>query len=138
MQKTAKLSNYLGLDYGKAKIGLALADSEIHIAFAYSTIDNDKNFLDVLGKIIEIESIDKIIIGKLDNAGAGKKSFEAEEIGEKLQKEFKIKIAYQEEMFSTKMAENNLKERGVKKIKKLDNQEAARIILQSWLDSKNI
>jgi putative Holliday junction resolvase len=136
MGKTAKVSNYLGLDYGQSKIGLAVADSEIRIAFAYITIENDKNFLDVLAKIIEIENIDQIIIGKLDNAGAGKKAFEAEEIGERLKKEFKIPVAYQEEMFSTKMAENNLKERGAKKIKKLDNQEAARIILQSWLEKK--
>jgi putative transcription antitermination factor YqgF len=135
MQKN-KVNNYLGLDYGKANVGLALADSEIRIAFAYSTVDNDKNFLDVLAKIIEIENIDQIVIGKLNHAGANKQSFEAEEIGEKLQKEFKIVVAYQEEMFSTKMAENNLKERGAKKIKKLDNQEAARIILQSWLDKK--
>lgn len=137
MEKTAKITNFLGLDYGKSKIGLAVADSEIRIAFAYSTIDNNKNFLDVLGKIIEIENIDQIIIGKLDNVGAGKKAFEAEEIGEKLKKEFKIPVVYQEEMFSTKMAENNLKERGAKKIKKLDNQEAARIILQSWLEKKS-
>lgn len=134
MRKENKVEHFLGIDYGKSKIGLAVADSEIRIAFAYSTIDNNKNFLDVLGKIIEIENIDQIIIGKLDNAGTGKKAFEAEEIGEKLKEEFKIPVDYQEEMFSTKMAENNLKERGAKKIKKLDNQEAARIILQSWLD----
>jgi putative Holliday junction resolvase len=132
------MKRYLGVDYGQSKIGLAVADSEIRIAFAYSTIDNDKNFLDVLAKIIEIENIDQIIIGKLDNTGAGKKAFEAEEIGESLKKEFKIPVSYQEEMFSTKMAENNLKERGAKKIKKWDNQEAARIILQSWLDKKAI
>jgi len=129
-----KIDHFLGIDYGKSKVGLAIADSEIRIAFAYSTIDNDKNFLDVLGTILEIEEIDQIVIGKLNNAGGNKSAFEAEEIGKKLEKEFKIRVVYQEEMFSTKMAENNLKERGAKKIKQLDNQEAARIILQSWLD----
>ncbi|EKE11655.1 MAG: hypothetical protein ACD_15C00043G0002 [uncultured bacterium] len=129
-----KIEKYLGLDYGKSKIGLAIADSEIRIAFTYSTIDNNKHFFDVLGKILEIEEINKIIIGKLDMPGAGKKTFEAENIGEKIKKEFSIEIEYHEEMFSTKMAEGNLKEKGVKKIKKLDNQEAAKIILQSWLD----
>jgi len=134
MQKTAKVENYLGLDYGTAKVGLAVANSEIRIAFAYSTADNDKNFLDTLAKIIEIEEIDQIIIGKLNHTGANRQAFDAEEIGTKLNKEFKIPVEYQEEMFSTKMAENNIKERGGIKIKKLDNQEAARIILQSWLD----
>ncbi len=136
MQKINKLEHFLGIDYGSSKVGLAVADSEIRIAFAYSTLDNDKNFLDTLVKIIEIEEINQIIIGKLNHAGVNKQSFDAEEIGAKLNKEFKIPVAYQEEMFSTKMAENNLKERGAKKIKKLDNQEAARIILQSWLDKQ--
>lgn len=131
-----KLERYLGMDYGLARIGLAIADSEVKIAFSYSAVENDRNFLDVLGKIIEIEEINIIVIGKLGMAGAGQKSFDAKEIGERIKKERNIVIEYQEEMFSTKMAEYNLKEKGMKKIKKLDNQEAAKIILQSWLDSK--
>jgi len=51
-----------------------------------------------------------------------------------MQKELGVQVKYQEEMFSTKMAQDSLKEKGAKKIKELDNQEAARIILQSWLD----
>jgi RNase H-fold protein (predicted Holliday junction resolvase) len=47
-----------------------------------------------------------------------------------------VDVEYEEEMFTTKMAENNLKERGEKNIQKYDDQEAARIILQSWLDSR--
>jgi putative Holliday junction resolvase len=138
MKRMKKLEKYLGLDYGKSKIGLAIADSEVKIAFAYSTVENNKHFFDVLGKIAEIEDIDRIIIGRLGTVGPDqKKAFEAEEIGEKIGKELKIEVGYQEEMFSTKMGENNLKERGVKKIKKLDNQEAARIILQGWLDKKS-
>ncbi|MDP1883931.1 MAG: Holliday junction resolvase RuvX [Candidatus Moranbacteria bacterium] len=137
MKNTAGLEHFLGLDYGKAKIGLAVADSEVRIAFAYGTVDNDKHFLDVLGKIVEIENIDRIIIGKLGQAGNNKQSFAAEVVGEKLKKELGVGISYQEEMFSTKMAENNLKEKGARKIKSLDNQEAARVILQSWLDRKS-
>ena len=134
MRKTAKLEYYLGLDYGRSKVGLAVADSETKIAFAHKTIYNNKNFIETLRGIVKEAQIDRIIIGKLNYAGENKKAFEAEEIGETLEKELGIAVEYQEEMFSTKMAENNLKERGAKKIKKLDNQEAARIILQSWLD----
>jgi RNase H-fold protein (predicted Holliday junction resolvase) len=47
-----------------------------------------------------------------------------------------MKIEYQEEMFTTKQAQRNLIEKGVKGIKKFDDQEAARIILQGWLDKK--
>jgi len=38
-------------------------------------------------------------------------------------------------MFTTKIAETNLAEKGIKKIKKYDDQEAARIILQEWLNN---
>jgi len=41
-------------------------------------------------------------------------------------------------MFSTKMAHFNLKKQGKKEIKKYDDKEAARIILQEWLDNKKI
>ena len=127
---------YLGVDYGISKIGLAIADAETRIAFAYKTIENGKNFLEDMGRIIESEGIDTLVLGSLGYAGEGRKAFEAEEIGEKIRKSQGIRVEYQEEMFSTKMAEKNLKERGMKNIKKNDNQEAARIILQSWLDKE--
>jgi RNase H-fold protein (predicted Holliday junction resolvase) len=37
-------------------------------------------------------------------------------------------------MFTTREAQRNLIEKGVKGIKKYDDQEAARIILQNWLE----
>lgn len=126
-------TRYLGIDYGISRIGLAVADAETRIAFAHGTIDS-KNFLESLGKIIREENVDAVVIGELGNAGKGKRSFEAREIGEMIGNSLRVKVFYQEEMFSTKMAENNLKEAGVKGIKRLDNQEAARIILQSWMD----
>jgi len=39
-------------------------------------------------------------------------------------------------MFSTKMAQANLLEKGMKNVGKFDDQESAKIILQSWLDKK--
>ncbi len=79
----------------------------------------------------------KIILGKpgkLGGSGLVQKSFNIEEIGKKMEKELGVPVLYHEEMFTTKMAQDNLKEKGVKGVKKYDDQEAARIILQSWLD----
>jgi RNase H-fold protein (predicted Holliday junction resolvase) len=39
-------------------------------------------------------------------------------------------------MFTTKMAQFNLRERGMKHVSKHDDVEAARIILQAWLEKK--
>lgn len=142
--KTRHASSLLGIDYGKSKIGLAVADCETKISFAYGTVDNDKNFLDNLRKIIEKENIGTTVIGEakyfhnaVETPRRGVSTMGFLTIAENLEK-MGIKIEYQEEMFSTKMAENNLREKGAKKIKRFDNQEAAKIILQSWLDKQNM
>ncbi len=134
-QNSAKISHYLGVDFGLAKIGLAIADSETKIAFAYKTLENNSEIFNNLKKIIAKEEINKLIVGKL-NSGISQKYFNIEKIGEDFAKKLGVEVEYQEEMFSTKMAETLLKEKGAKKIKNLDDQEAARIILQSWLDKK--
>lgn len=120
-------SHYLGVDFGKAKIGLAVADSETRIAFSYGVLKNDKKLLQKLQEIVEKNNISKIIIGM-----TGVETRHGVSLLEKLN----IPIEFQNEMFSTLEAERNLKERGAKKIKRFDDQEAARIILQSWLDKK--
>ena len=125
--KNANISHYLGVDFGKAKIGLAVADSETRIAFSFGMLKNDKKLMKNLANIIEKKGIGKIVIG---DSGA-----ETRLIASLLEK-LNIPIEYQNEMFSTRQAERNLIEKGAKKIKRFDDQEAARIILQSWLDKR--
>jgi len=125
--KNANTSHYLGVDFGKAKIGLAVADSETRIAFSYGVLKNDKKIFEKIGEIIEKEGISKIIIG---DSGVETQDFAS------LLEKLNIPVEFQNELFSTLEAERNLKEKGVKKIKRFDDQEAARIILQSWLDKK--
>ena len=131
------MKRVLGLDYGRSKIGLAIADSETRIASAYATLDNDKNFLPKLAEIIEKEEISKVIIGI---AGVGdaymRPGKEQAAYMRPLLNKLNIPIEYQNEMFTTREAHQNLIEKGMKGIKRYDDQEAARIILQSWLDSK--
>lgn len=128
---------YLGIDFGKAKIGLAVADGETKIAFALTTLANDKDFLPTLGKIIKDNEIGKIIIGIPAYKNRENIEYESIEFGKMLERELNIKVEYQNEMFTTKMAEDNLIEKGAKNIKNLDDKEAARIILQSWVDKKS-
>lgn len=141
--KKPNTSYYLGIDYGTSKIGLAIADSETRMAFAYGTLKNDKNLLRKIGEIIVKEKISTAVIG------ITKFSFEKSEKNIKtkvsdrrdlfigaLKRKYNIKVEEQEEMFTTRQAQRNLIEKGVKGIKKFDDQEAARIILQSWLDKQ--
>lgn len=133
----ANISRVLGIDYGAAKVGLAVADCETKIAFVLGTLKNGKDFLSSLWEIIKKENIDKIIIGIPSYASRKEVMYEGEKLGETIMKELpEIKVEYQNEMFTTKMAQNKLVERGVRNVKKHDDEEAARIILQSWLDRK--
>lgn len=133
--KELDASHYLGIDYGKSDVGLALADTETKIAFSYGKIKNDKNMLHRIVEIVEKENIGKIIIGIPSYVNRESVEYEGEKIGKIIEKIMKIKVFYQNEMFTTKMAQANLIERGIKGIKKHDDEEAARIILQEWLDN---
>lgn len=133
-QNEAEISHILGVDFGMSKVGLAMADSETKIAFAYGELENNKQLFEKIEEIIKKEGVNLVILGELGLAGGNKKSFEIRSIGERIKKEFSIEVAYQEEMFTTKMAQDNLKQAGIKNISKSDNAEAAKVILQSWLD----
>lgn len=135
MQINAETSQILGVDFGEAKIGLAMADTEIKIAFVYATLKNDENFLTDLAKIIEQERIETIIIGIPVYLHCEKRETAGEKLGEAIKEALpRMRIEYQDEMFTTKMAQDNLRAKGMKNVGKRDDAEAAKIILQSWLD----
>jgi putative holliday junction resolvase len=129
-----KISHILGIDYGKARIGLAIADSETKIAFVLMTLDNNKEFLPSLKEIVQKNNVGKIVIGVPSYDNHENIKYDSEQFGEILKKEMSIAVEYQNEMFTTKIAQQNLVDKGTKNIKSQDDQEAARIILQSWLD----
>jgi putative transcription antitermination factor YqgF len=134
----AKTSTFLGVDFGTAKIGLAIADEQTCMAFAFDTLKNDKDFLPNLKEIVECENVKTIVIGMVKHEKDPKSAEAKIKFAEKIKKELNIEVAYQDEMFTTKMAHENIKLRGGKNIAKTDDQEAARIILQSWLDRHNV
>ena len=153
------MANYLGIDYGSSKVGIALAHQETGVALAYSTLRNDEFFMDALLGLIDIEDVGTVVIGISTRnalpASSVKRSFsgwrsnaggpshvnreEVEHDSEKLGKLISeqrpdIRIVYQDESFTTKMAQANLIERGEKHVGRHDDSEAARIILQSYID----
>jgi putative Holliday junction resolvase len=136
----SQISHFLGVDYGRSKIGLALADAETRLAFAYAVILNNTKFIDNLSDIIKKENVRAVIIGCLNHNFSRKKEEskkQAEKLGEMIKKMFpRIVVEYQEEMFTSIMARQNMAEKGGKKLAQ-DDQEAARIILQEWLDHKS-
>ncbi len=131
----AEANTYLGIDYGLSKVGLSLADDETRMAFSYGMILNDKNFIQNLLAIIKKEKVKKIIIG-IPYYLKKNIIYEGEKLKKTLELLIDVRIEFQDEMFTTKIAQSNLKAQGLKKLNQIDDQESARIILQSWLDKK--
>ncbi|NTW14878.1 MAG: pre-16S rRNA-processing nuclease YqgF [Candidatus Moranbacteria bacterium] len=127
--------NFLGIDWGASDVGVSFADAETRIAFSLTTLRNDRTLLSRLGGLFSERGIGTVVIGIPSYVNRKESVYEGERFGEAVLNAFPgIGIAYQDEMFTTKMAEANLRERGIKRISRFDDQEAARIILQEWLD----
>lgn len=135
-ENSSQISHFLGIDWGQSKIGLAMSDNETRMAFAYKVLKNDKDLLQKLLKIVKENNVEKIVIGKPTHLNKSNFSEKVEKFGELLNNKLKVEIVYLNEMFTTRMAQSNLIEQGIKDISKNDDAESARIILQEWLDKE--
>lgn len=131
----------LSIDFGEKRVGLAISWEEI-IAKRYTTLTykTDDELVDKILTICNEEEIDKIIVGlpvTLNERKVGHQAEKVREFTDSLQKEIRKPIILVDETLTTEEAKENLKEEGLSedKIKPLIDQEAARIILQDYLNS---
>ena len=118
--------NILGIDWGKSKIGLAIADGIL--AEPYGIIEN-RNWEMVLIKICDEHKIEKIVVGLSESQSA----IEAKEFGVKFESLVGIPVEYFDETLTTHDALVRMKEGKSKR--KNEDAIAAAIILQNYLDS---
>ena len=129
--------NYLGIDWGRAKIGVALAHAETKIAVAYGIWPVDEDLWPILGKIVRLEEIGTVVLGDPEHATPDERSkIELQAFRKKLETDLGVEVVMHNEMFTSKMAQANLAEAEKKVIGASDDAEAARIILASWLENK--
>lgn len=126
----------LGLDWGKKKIGLAIVHEDMPIASAIGAIANDKMVLQALAKIIDEYGVELIVIGRSSHVSQNDNVIDIDAFGEKCESQLHIPIEYATEIFSTREAQNNLKMTEKKGLSAFDDSEAARIILQSYMDAR--
>lgn len=135
-EAVSKHENFLGIDWGASSVGVSFAEAETRIAFALSTLKNDETLLDRIGTLLAAKEAGTVVVGVPSHPRHTGGSHDARHLGEALSKAFPVRVAFQDEMFTTKMAEANIKERGARHIARFDDTEAARIILQEWLDRR--
>jgi len=114
--------NYLGIDYGSAKIGLAKATDELRIATPFSVVR--KGAREII-RIIEAEDIDEIVVGYPFNlkGEAASQAHRVDMFISELAPTGKP-VHRQDERFSSRAAV----------AQKDDDSSAAALILQTYLD----
>ena len=131
----------LSIDHGDKKTGLAISDENEKLASRFLTVENKSadNLIKEIKKIVLENNIQKIILGiPIGFKGESAQTLNIKEFSAKLNENIEISLIEVNEIFTSKMAEENLRKAGVKgeEIKKTIDQEAARIILQDYLNKK--
>lgn len=128
--------NFLGVDYGEKRIGLATGSDETKIASPFLILENNGlNYsLEEIKKICTEENIGKIVVGMpLTMASkAGPQAAEVLRFVDFLKNNLSLPMETEDERFSSVMVDKLMAESGVKE----RDAVAAMIILQSYFDKK--
>ena len=123
------MARLLGIDFGEKRIGVALSDEGVRLAFPHTTIINNKDSINELMSLIEDYEVGKIVIGESKdfNMKENRIMEEAHSFAESLESKFSklakdIEIVFHAEFLTSVQVEKTHfqlserhKDRGVKK-----------------------
>lgn len=142
IQSVDTLSRILALDYGEKRIGIALSDPMQLFAKPYCVIEN-AGFKPVLSKVMEFieeHEVGLVVVGLpySENGEHSSKTIETETFTDKLRASLTVPVLAWDERFSTREANEYLKQLGYswQEAKKHIDAMAACMILKSYLESK--
>lgn len=139
MTKSGDILRLMGIDFGDARVGIALSDPLCIMAQGYKTLRNDgtDSLFSEIQLIIEEKEVTKVIIGlpkNMDNT-EGFRSIATKEFAEKLKEYTKAEIEFCDERLTTVSAHGMLSEmnvRGKKRKGAVDTLSAA-LILETYM-----
>ncbi len=122
---------YLGIDYGRKRLGIAISDEAGGFAFPKRTIPNDKDAFGLIETIIANEKIGAIVVGdtRAANGGENPVTFEADRFVERLVDVVQLPMHRAWEAWSSVEARRFSPDGH-------DDSAAAAIILQRFLDMR--
>lgn len=124
---------YLGIDYGKRKVGLAISEGISATPFKVLKVTSLKDALNKVTYIIEKEDIDAVVIGLAESGEALKIT---EDFIKELEKITQVMIV--EETLTSKEALNKMIQNNLsRKSRQMEDAYSAEVILQNFLDSQN-
>ncbi|MFA5021302.1 MAG: Holliday junction resolvase RuvX [Patescibacteria group bacterium] len=130
---------YLGIDYGEAKVGLAVGDDESHLSLPYKILKNSgrAKLLDDLAEIIKTEAVEMIVVGLPINT-IGESSAQTENVkrfAADLRGRLPAAVVLHDERFSSQEAKKLGAGSAAFRRDRRDDDVAAMIMLQSYLDA---
>lgn len=133
----------LALDYGEARIGVAISDSLGILAQPLETIatkPGDAAAMSRIAEIVATRDVGQIVIGlPLHMSGrAGPEAERTRAFGEKVKKRTGVPVEYLDERWSSREAERMLDDSGVSRKKQRGRVDpiAASLLLRTWLERR--
>ena len=135
----------LAIDYGTKRFGIAISDEMQMLATSRGIIANGPHTIDKILSLVHSEQIGKVLLGIPRTLSNTESAMTAEVLrfGEKLSKALAplgINVELRDERLTSLIAETNIRARELPKAKReqkyLRDEEAARILLQEYLDTK--
>lgn len=121
---------YLGIDYGKAKVGLAISEGLIATPLRVVSVSSLEDAFQKIKAVVKKEGIDKVVIG-MPESGESRKITKV--FIERLCKE--VEVIESEETLSSQRALDLMVEMGKgKKAREMEDAYSATLILQEYLD----
>jgi len=123
----------LGIDYGRSKVGLAIADGSLAEPLQVIRYPGTKILEGKIRKIVKGNDIEKVVVG----VSEGEMGEESRKFGLSLSQSLRIPVETFDETLTTQEAQSLSREAGVpqKKRREMEDAYAAAIMLQNYLDS---
>ena len=136
------MNRILGLDFGRARIGVAISDELQMLAHPLETIPANEEPASRVAEIVREKQVDHVVAGipRQMNGQIGTAATEVLEFVETLRAILPCPVVTWDERLTTVAANRALRDAGKKTRHTRDyvDQVAAQIILQSYLDSRSL
>ena len=128
----------MALDYGDARVGVAMADENIKIAIPYGALENTEQLLTEILKLALNNNIVKIVVGYPRNQ-SGEPTAQTEKVEQffsQLEEVFDGEMVFKDESLTSVLAEERLKSYKKPYSKGDIDAHAATIILEDYLEGR--
>lgn len=132
------LDTILAFDYGDVRIGVAIKQSNETVAEPLLTLQNNDDLWKVVDELLDLHEPDLVVVGRPRNMDgeSTKQTEKAEQFAAKLSGRYNNKVELQDEALSSETAKNRIPKKLASKSRKLIDQYAACVILESYLQEK--